>query len=79
MINISLKYSHKYGTRMSTDSKNWTQIKHNKKNQQKPTFFSEHMDTEDSIENILRWFYIPFFIEIFDRKCLFYRDIPVRN
>ena len=34
-------------------------------------FFSEHMDTEDSIENILRWFYIPFFIEIFDRKCLF--------
>ena len=56
---------------MSTDSKNWTQIKHNKKNQQKSTFFSEHMDTEDSIENILRGFYIDFFIEIFDRKCLF--------
>ena len=29
MINISFKYSHKYGTRMSTDSRNWTKVKLN--------------------------------------------------
>ena len=53
MINISFKYSHKYGTRMSTDSKNWTEFKYNKKSTKINIFFSERMDTEDSIENIL--------------------------
>lgn len=41
MINISLKYSHKYGTRMSTHSRDWTDAKLNiiPTNQQNSTFF----------------------------------------
>ena len=57
MINISLKYSHKYGTRMSTHSRDWRDVKLNiiSTNQQKSTFL-ELMDTDEPIENILQWF-----------------------